>query len=405
MKTVGIICEYNPFHNGHLYQINKAKELTGADYVVAIMSGNFVQRGTPAIIDKHTRTKICLENNIDLVIELPVHFSTASAEFFAEAAINILDKMNIIDFICFGCEHNDLKLLNDIADFLLYEPDEYARLLKFHLSNGLSFPKSRENALIKHFKNDLDISNVISSPNNILAIEYLKAIKKFKSPIIPFGIKRIGSGYNEQGVKGAFSSATSIRNYIRTNPESYIEIQHTVPYDISDSIRFPIYDDDFSILLGQKLIENVSFDHIFDITESLGKRINNLKNEFISYLLFSEELKTKNTTLTSINRALIHILLDIKKSEVCNYIENGYIYYLRILGFKKTSSQLLNKLKASTKLPIISKFADFDLLLDDKGISMLKKNLEADNLYRMVLMNKYKIKIPNEYKMGIIINS
>lgn len=405
MKTVGIICEYNPFHNGHLYQINKAKELTGADFVVAIMSGNFVQRGTPSIIDKHTRTKICLENNIDLVVEIPVHFATASAEYFAFCAISILNKMNIIDYICFGCEYDNLEVLGDIAEFLVNEPEKYTEMLKSHMRNGLSFPKSREAAIKKHFHYNFDISEIISSPNNILAIEYLKAIKKLNSKIKPVGVKRIGSGYNEQGLKGEFSSATSIRNYIKNSPETINELEYTVPYKVKDVIKYPIFEDDFSLLLGNRLSSADTTMDIFSVNESLGKRINNLKNNFTGYSSFSNELKTKNITLTSVNRALLHILLDIKDSDVQDYLNDGSSYYLRILGFKKASSKLLTELKARTKLPIISKISDYDSILEGHGKNMLKKNLEADNLYRLVLMNKFQTIIPNEYKTGIIINS
>lgn len=398
MKVLGIICEYNPFHNGHLYQINKAKEITGADYVVAVMSGNFVQRGIPAIIDKHVRTEVCLKNNIDLVIELPVQFATGSAEYFSNGAISILNKMNIIDYVCFGCEYDNLQVLSEVADFLNQESDLYIDELKSGMANGLSFPKSRALAISKHLDYKFDLTEILASPNNILAIEYLKSLKKSKSKIKPIAIKRIGAGYNSTSLDNQYCSATSIRNYINNNLENFVKINYSVPYDISDYVKYPITENDFSLILGDKLLKYDEFSVFFDVNPLLSKRISSLKNEFISFSQFAGILKTKNITHTSINRALLHILLEIKQQKY-------QIKYLRVLGFKKASSKLLTELKVKTKLPIISKIADSNQILSKSSMVLLNNNIHCDNLYRTVLMNKYGISIPNEYKKGIILNS
>ena len=207
-KVLGIIAEYNPFHNGHLHHLETSKKLTGADYTVAIISGNFTQRGSTSIIDKWSKAKMALENGIDLVIELPVLYSISSAENFADGAIKILNSLGIVDYLSFGAETSDISILNKIADILHLEPEEYKKLLSLELTNGLSFPKARENALINYIKNNANnifennesnfekYKKVLSSPNNILGIEYLKALKKYKSSIKPICISRFATDYN-----------------------------------------------------------------------------------------------------------------------------------------------------------------------------------------------------------------
>ena len=180
-KVLGIVAEYNPFHNGHLYHIEKSKKLSNADLTICIMSGNFTQRGEPAIIDKWSRTKMALEAGIDLVIELPLIYSISSAENFAYGSINILNKLGIVDAISFGSEAGDINILNSIADILHNQPKEYVSLLNHELSKGVSYPKAQEKAVLMYLGDIRRYANVLSSPNNILGIEYLKAIKRIKS--------------------------------------------------------------------------------------------------------------------------------------------------------------------------------------------------------------------------------
>lgn len=192
-KVLGIIAEYNPFHNGHLYHLEESKKISGASYTVAVMSGNFTERGNCAVIDKWSRTKMALKNGIDVVIELPLLYSISSAENFAEGAIKILDSLKVVDYLSFGSETSDIKLLDKIADVLYHEPKEYKGILSHELSKGLSFPKARENALMIYLNDIQKFSNVLSSPNNILGIEYLKAMKKLNCSFCPICIPRIGS--------------------------------------------------------------------------------------------------------------------------------------------------------------------------------------------------------------------
>ena len=238
MKVVGLITEYNPFHNGHVYHIQKAKEVTGADFIVVVMSGNYVQRGTPAIIDKYSRTKMALLGGADLVLELPLPYATSSAEDFAMGAITLLDKLGVVDYVCFGSESGDTKSLYEIAKTLLEEPIEYQKLLQQYVKSGKNFPKARSLALFEYIQkyhmlnpnsgfsfldNDKDyFLDIISAPNNILAIEYIKAIIKRNSPIKPIAIKRITTGYHDTDLSNNIASATGIREYI----SQFIENKH-----------------------------------------------------------------------------------------------------------------------------------------------------------------------------------
>ena len=214
--VLGIIAEYNPFHNGHLYHLLKSKEEANADCVVAIIGGNFTQRGEPSIVDKWTKAEMAIANGADLVIELPVVYSTSSAENFADGAIKILNSLKVVDTISFGTESNDLNKLNIIANVLYNEPKEFKLLLDESLKKGISFPKAREEALIKYL-NDKSYSTILSSPNNILGIEYLKALKKYKSKIKPISIKRKDAGHLSLDYTGEVTSATAIRNLIKNN--------------------------------------------------------------------------------------------------------------------------------------------------------------------------------------------
>ena len=216
-KVLGIIAEYNPFHNGHLYHLNESKKVTGAKYTVAVMSGNFTQRGSTSFIDKWTRAKSAIECGVDLVVELPLLYATSSAENFADGAIKILNSMQVVDYVSFGAETADISILNNIADILYNEPKEYKNLLEQELKKGISFPKARENALLLYLNDSRKYANILSSPNNILGIEYIKALKKQKSIIQPIAISRHDSGHNDLNYTNNIASSTAIRNIVKNN--------------------------------------------------------------------------------------------------------------------------------------------------------------------------------------------
>ena len=214
-KVLGIIAEYNPFHNGHLHHLEESKKVTGSSYTIAVISGNFTQRGSTSLIDKWSKTKSALQCGVDLVLELPVLYSISSAENFADGAVKILDSLKIVDYLSFGSETADVNLLSSFAEVLYKEPREYRTLLSHELKKGLSFPKARENALMMYLNNIRKYANVLSSPNNILGIEYIKALKKYKSNIEPISIPRYETGYNDFDYTGNIASATAIRNIIK----------------------------------------------------------------------------------------------------------------------------------------------------------------------------------------------
>ena len=362
MKTVGLITEYNPFHNGHAYHIEKAKMLTGADRVIVVMSGDFVQRGAPAVMPKHLRAESALLSGASLIIELPVCFATGSAEYFAQGAISLLNQLGCIDSICFGSECGDLHLLKEIAQLLADEPIEYQAALKQALKEGASFPAARQEAL--NIYSD-KYSEILASPNNILGIEYLKALAKIHSKIEPFTIKRIGAGYHDMDIDGQFSSATAIRSDIyqladvNSSSESIplTHIQTQVPSSCHElmkknyQIRYPIKSDDFSLLLKAKLLSETagSLSHYLDISPELANRILRLRNDYLSFEQFCD-LKTKELTRSRISRSFIHVLLGITNDWLTAM--KAPASYARILGFRRDHADLLGILKRTSDIPL-----------------------------------------------------
>ena len=215
-RVLGVIGEYNPFHNGHLYHIAKSKQETGAEYVVCVISGSFVQRGDTSIINKWAKAKMALVGGADLVLELPTVYSISSAENFAEGAVKILNSLKLVDTLSFGMEAKDIAILNNIANVLYAEPKEYTTMLLHELKKGNSYPKARENALMMYLNDIKKYANVLSGSNNILGIEYLKALKKTKSDMLPIGIKREKVLYNDENMVDEFASATAIRKMLIT---------------------------------------------------------------------------------------------------------------------------------------------------------------------------------------------
>ena len=236
MKISGIIVEYNPLHNGHVFHINKTKELTNSDLIIAVMSGNFNQRGIPSIIDKWTKTKLALQNGVDIVLELPSIYALSSAEFFSYGAVSLLNSLGVVDSLCFGSEAGDITLLETIAEVLVHEPNDYKALLRRELDKGLLFPKARSLALVEHLVNKTDydkyyLEEQLNSSNNILGIEYIKSLKRLNSSIKPYTIKRQGGSYNSENLNEIFSSATSIRRVLSAN-QDILNLNHHVPESV-----------------------------------------------------------------------------------------------------------------------------------------------------------------------------
>lgn len=409
MKIIGVITEYNPFHNGHLYHIEKAKELSQADAVVVVMSGNFVQRGNPAVMPKHLRAEMALKAGASVIFELPVCYATGSAEFFAEGAVSLFHKLGCIDAICFGSECGDISALKRIADILIKEPQEYKEFLQSELKSGLSFPKARQNALGSYLK-DESLKTVLEHPNNILGIEYIKALSKHNSEMKAFTIQRTTANYHSETLDAQYSSASAIRNLIKNTEFSQsINILNTqiptVSLDVlknNYNTRYPVYADDFSLLLKYKLLsENKSsLTKYMDVSEELANRIINRRNEFLTFEQFCDLLKSKELTYSRISRALIHILLNIKQSDLNNYAQNNHCEYGHILGFRKDSTQVLKEFKNHSSVPILTKLTQTDEL-SESAKQMLDQDIFASDLYESVITDKFKSTFINEYSQSL----
>ncbi len=387
-KVLGIIAEYNPFHNGHLYHLQKSLHDTGSSYSIAVISGNFTQRGSTSLVDKWTKTEIALKNGIDLVIELPLLYSISSAENFAEGAIKIFDSLKVVDYISFGSESGDISTLNTVADILYKEPREYKNILSHELGKGLSFPKARENALLMYLKDIRKFSSVLSSPNNILGIEYLKALKKHKSNITPVTVERFDSNYNDTSYTGNIASATAIRNIVKNGsfdilrkvvPESTysilldnVKIGHIIP-DLSVFEREIIY------LLRKMSIAEIA--ELPDVGEGLENAIKNTANSCNSIVEFLNIIKSKRYTNTRLQRILLYTLLGITKKDIA--LSKKLTPYIRVLGFNDKGKYLISEIsKANPKLEIITSVKKYMDTSNNKNSKyMLEKDIWATNVY------------------------
>lgn len=409
MKITGIIAEYNPFHNGHLYQIEQVKK-NGADYVVVVMSGNFLQRGTPAILDKWTRSRMALSAGADLVIELPTIFATASAQYFARGGVSILDKLGCVDTISFGCESDEIDMIRNLSSYLWKEPDSYKEKLQSYLKVGNSFPRARELALSSELGTEAAV--FASSPNNILALEYSIALLERGSNMNILPIKREGSGYHDNKPEvGSFPSATAIRSILEnaTNSNSSSLLHAHVPTEIlsiiDNSSSNLVWQNDFSLLLKYKLLSNgkASLSKYADVSEDLSDKIHKNLRYYCDYTQFCELLKSKELTYSRINRALTHILLDITQDMYEDVKENDYATYARILGFRKKSKEVLSEIGKNTTIPLISKLANASDTLNDNALSYLGLDIFCSDIYESVIAGKLSIESQNEYQRQLII--
>lgn len=416
MKVLGIITEYNPFHSGHKYHIDEAKQITGSDYVIAVMSGDFVQRGAPAIISKYDRCLMALNNGVDIVFELPTCYSTGSAGSFAQGAVSLLHSLGIVDYLCFGSESGEIKSIEE-ATSLLYNSDEsFQSILYSYIKDGFSFPAARAKAAKQMLDNASNtksnyMSSIISEPNNILGIEYINALKNINSTIAPFTIKRHIADYHDYEPGSLFSSATAIRRVLEntSTSDNISTIKASVPKSVYNYFidnhftTYPITIEDFAPIIKYKLLtENSSeLSKYLDLSSDIADRIKNTDMQDKSITELSQSIKTKNITLTRVNRALIHILLNIRKEPFQEYLDDSVVYYLRLLGMKKEASHLIRKIKSQGRLPVITKVGGADKQLDTLGMRMLNQDILATHLYNQVVYDKFKTTIPNEYKHGI----
>lgn len=375
MTTIGIICEYNPFHNGHIYHIKKIKEMYKDSIIILVMSGNFTQRGDISIINKWDKTKIALENNIDLVIELPFVFATQGADMFAKGAIQILNNLKV-DKLIFGSECNNIKELTELAKIQLQE--NYENLVKKYTNDGMNYPTATSLALKQLGKKE------IKEPNDILGLCYIKEIIKQKSSIEPITIKRTNN-YHEKELK-QISSATAIREAIKNNED----IKNYIPEESLKYINKNAFIDNYYNYLKYKILTTNNLEK-YETVDNIQYRIKEYINESNNLEELINKIKTKRYTYNRIKRMLLHILCDFTKEEnkKCQNIE-----YIRILGFNKIGKSYLNKIKKQTNIPIISKF--------EKNNTMLNIEYRSTCVYSLIFKNSKEI-IESEYKNKPII--
>ena len=385
---LGIVSEYNPFHNGHLMHLNYSKDLTKADFTIAIMTGNFVQRGDTSLIDKWTKTEMALKAGIDLVIELPTVYATSSAENFADGAIKILDSLGIVDYLSFGSELGELGPIDAVASVLAREPKDLSNLITRQLKSGLSYPKAREIALNMYFGTSPIYTEVLQNPNNILGVEYLKAIKRRRSHIKAFTVKRDYSDYNSTTVKKGIASATAIRTMIQ-NKKS---INRVVPFETYELLErqaklgkiipdLTVFEKEIIYTLRKMTLQEIAA--LPDVSEGLENRIKLAVNSYNDLPSVIAAIKTKRYTQTRIQRILLHALLGITQKDI--NASKRAIPYIRILGFNKHGKRIISAIaKENPKLKIIVSVKKFMEACNDNTLrNMLSKDIFASNIYTL----------------------
>ena len=410
MKITGIIAEYNPFHSGHAYHISRARDLTGADYVVVVMSPDFVQRGEPAILDKYTRAEMALHGGADLVLELPVRFALGSAPYFAAGGTGILDRTGCVDYLCFGCETPRTDLMQAAAGLLYDEPEAFKADLRRALSEGFSFPQAREHALFSSMNlSDSDapaLHDILSSPNNILALSYLKALKELGSSICPVPVMRRGDGYHTASVSSGaeHASASALRRILRNGNVSAEELRSFIPEEprrilhervLAAGLPSPSALD---ALLGYALMTKESYAGYLDATPELDHRIRHELSSYDGFESFSLQLNTRAYTHSRVRRVLMHILLGIRENP-------SPASYARILGFRKQSSDLLHKIRKNGSLRLISKAADAFSLLNENEAEAFKQDILASQVYRLLFEKDSSYRRESEYRRSPVIIS
>lgn len=400
MKVAGIIVEYNPFHKGHEYHIAETRRLTGADFIVAVMSGDFTQRGIPACFDKFTRTECALACGADLVLELPFCYATGSAEYFASGAVSILDRLGCVDSLCFGAETTaDADLFLSTAAFLCEEPAEYKTALKGYLKEGRTFPEARLSAA-KGFLTDEALA-LLSSPNALLGLEYCKALYRRNSSIKPFILPRAGAGYHDEVLSDhSFSSATALRKtmakegtysdaFLRAIPENAAAILKQKPYTA-------VFPEDLLSSLRTAIATNINtLTDYADVSPELAARLSR-RIPPCSYESFLEQIKTKQYTRTRIERCLLHILFGLTGASLSRFRDED-ICYARILGFRETAAPLLKQIKSTATLPVITKLAQGKRRCTPSEQELLAFDIAAADFYQRIVFEKYGVLLPDEF--------
>ena len=361
MDVVGIICEYNPFHNGHIYHLNKVKELFPNSLIILVMSGNFTQRGIPSIVNKWDKTEIALKYGIDLVVELPFVFATQGADIFAKGAISILKELNV-DYLVFGSESNDVNSLYELANISLNDAS-YQEKIKAYLDEGINYPTALSKAL-QDFSN-----NTIATPNDLLAFSYIKEIIRQNAKMKPISIKRTNDFHSNK--LESIASATSIRNALVEDRD----ISNSVPKEVYQLTRGVVYtQNDYFKFLKYKIETTEDLSIYQTVDEGIENRIKKYIRVATTWDELVNLIKTKRYTYNKINRMLTHILCGFTKELATKFKD---ISYIRILGFNELGQSYLNKIKKQVTVPILTKF--------DKDNEMLRFEMQTTCVYASVL--------------------
>lgn len=400
MSVVGIIAEYNPFHNGHLYHLQRAKELTSAEATICIMSGNFVQRGEPAVVDKWARAEMALRSGADLVFELPFCFAARSAYNFARGAVQLLDRIGVVDYLCFGCEIDNLELLEEIASVICEEPDEFRLSLKTFLSTGNSFPVARAKAISQYFESHYPrvdpntVLKILTGPNNILAVEYLRVLKEERSSIRPVLVPRRGAHYHDANLTG-LASATAIRKHLSINNHQDLALSLPAPSlkilqrEFATG-RGPVFEQamDPILLALLRRISSIELAEIYDVTEGLENRIKKAARQSNSLAELKYRIKTKRYNLTRINRILLYVLMNVTKAQIRIFDQTGPTY-LHLLGFSPLGQKILLKMKSNCRIFLLNRVKNVNKYLpgheECTARRMLDLDLLATDIYSLFL--------------------
>ena len=427
MKTVGIIAEYNPFHRGHAYHLQKAKELADADYAVVVLSGDFVQRGGPAIVDKYLRAEMALRSGADLVLELPISYATGSAEAFAQGAVSVLEAVGCVDALCFGSEAGGLSALLSYARLFEEEPPAYRELLREALRQGLSFPAARSRAA-EEYRNlmerilpccadDADCrrsASLLEEPNNILGVEYCRALIRRSSSIRPLTLPRRSSGYHDLSLDTEMASASAIRQAVfqaykayktgRTGETAAAGAGSLLPSSLENQLPpasrrllaaalasyGPVRLNDFSSILSYRLLtlSRKELSSFQDVGEDLAARMENCRFQFTAAEAFADLLKTRQLTHTRVTRALCHILLGLTQADLDARKAAGWPVYLRALGFRESARPLLAEIKKRSAYPLLVKAADASSVLPPEQLAFFEQDVSAAHVYEAVKENR-----------------
>lgn len=423
MNVTGIIAEYNPFHLGHLHQIAYVREKLNSDYIIVAMSGDFVQRGTPALLSKYTRAQAALLCGADLVLELPVQISSASAEFFAAGAVSLLNGLGVVDQLCFGSEEGAVEGMCLAARILNEEPENFQALLEKNLKQGISFPAARSRALSEYLctmrsPGEENLSafsdTLLSSPNNILGIEYCRALLRLHSNITPVTLKREGAGYHDLTLKNNQApSASAVRVFLTetvrqtqtsSSYKDFSALENMLPAASLQLLKNAFFNQEFLTendldlilhycLMGKTAEELTEY---ADVSPELAARIINCLNDYRGFSQFAELLKTKELTYTRIQRALLHILLQIRETP-------KEFSFGRVLGFRKSASPLLKEIKKRGTIPLVTKPSASAKTFTPDEKKLLDTNTAASNIYESLICHKTGRTFVHEYQKQMIL--